>query len=220
MKRTHIAIWITLAGLLIGSCRSAEPEPTPTPPPQETPPIVLTAEAILTADAIRRLTPTVTPVTPTATPEPATPTPGPTATDSPPTVVVLCDNGHFVDDVTVPDGTEFAPGTPFTKTWRIQNIGVCTWSPTYEVVFSSGDQMGAPAALTFTTVDVPPGDTVDISIDMVAPLTAGSYKGLWLLKNDDGETFGLEGFDFPFYVEIVVGEAPTATPTPTETPEP
>lgn len=31
----------------------------------------------------------------------------------------------FVEDVTIGEGESVPPDTPFTKTWRIQNTGVC-----------------------------------------------------------------------------------------------
>ena len=35
---------------------------------------------------------------------------------------------QFVADVTIPDGTNFAPGTAFKKTWRLKNIGTNAWN--------------------------------------------------------------------------------------------
>ena len=31
------------------------------------------------------------------------------------------DQAQFVSDLTAPDGSSFAPGAPFTKTWRLMN---------------------------------------------------------------------------------------------------
>src|SRR5690349_12154805 len=42
--------------------------------------------------------------------------------------VSTCDSAAYVKDVTIPDGTIFSPGAQFTKTWRLQNIGTCTWT--------------------------------------------------------------------------------------------
>ena len=39
-----------------------------------------------------------------------------------------CDQAQFVSDLTAPDGSSFAPGAAFTKTWRLMNIGTCTWT--------------------------------------------------------------------------------------------
>jgi len=52
-----------------------------------------------------------------------------------------CDAAKFVSDLTVPDGTNFASGAAFTKTWRLQNVGTCTWGTSYRLVFSGGEQM-------------------------------------------------------------------------------
>jgi hypothetical protein len=60
-----------------------------------------------------------------------------------------CDWAQFIADVTVPDGTTYAPGATFRKTWRLRNIGTCTWTTSYSLVFDSGAQMGAPAAVNF-----------------------------------------------------------------------
>src|SRR5712691_10638802 len=45
----------------------------------------------------------------------------------------FCDWAGFVMDVTVPDATIVAPNTPLTKTWRLKNIGTCSWTMAYAV---------------------------------------------------------------------------------------
>ncbi|PIU90073.1 MAG: hypothetical protein COS63_04110, partial [Anaerolineae bacterium CG06_land_8_20_14_3_00_57_67] len=56
----------------------------------------------------------------------------------PAAAVTRCDWAQFVADITVPDGASFAPGAAFTKTWRLKNIGTCTWTTSYALVFVSG----------------------------------------------------------------------------------
>src|SRR5215211_4233990 len=73
-----------------------------------------------------------------------------------------CDQAQFVSDLTAPDGSSFAPGATFTKTWRLMNIGTCTWTTSYSLVWAGGDAVGAPA-LVKLPVDVSPGQMVDIS---------------------------------------------------------
>ena len=58
----------------------------------------------------------------------------PTNTPSP------CNNAVFVSE-TVPDGTEYDVGESFTKTWRLKNVGTCTWNTNYKLKFKSGDPM-------------------------------------------------------------------------------
>lgn len=108
-----------------------------------------------------------------------------------------CDVMAFVSDVTVPDGEEFAPSEAFVKTWRLRNSGTCTWSTSYSVVFVSGNAMGGTATQALTA-SIVPGSTVDISVNMTAPTTAGDYTGYWALRNTTGQNFG------SFYVQIEV----------------
>ncbi|NOT03829.1 MAG: hypothetical protein HOP27_04445 [Anaerolineales bacterium] len=165
-------------------------------------------------------TPTFTP-TVTGTP----PTPTPTTTAPPP--ASCTDRALFIKDVTVIDGTTFAPNAAFQKTWRFRNIGTCTWTTAYQLIFESGDKMGGPDAAPLT-VSVAPNKEVDISINLTAPATAGTYKGNWKFKNNNGVPFGLVPFGIPalgnqkaFWVEIKVSGVPvTATFTPTPTPTP
>jgi hypothetical protein len=141
----------------------------------------------------------VRPYTPPPTPTP-TITPTPTATLPP----SACDKAEFVQDVTVPDGTTFAPGQAFTKTWRLKNVGTCTWTSSYGLAFTSGELMGAAASYPLS-VNVAPGQTVDVSAYMTAPAAAGLHQGSWMLRNASGGFFGIgaSGTD-PFWVRINV----------------
>jgi Ig-like domain-containing protein len=152
--------------------------------------------------------------TPTFTPTPPpTATPGPTGTPIP---VQCTDRAQFVTDVTVPDGTLFPPNQTFLKTWRLKNVGTCTWSPSYALTFVSGASMGATEASLATTVL--PGQNVDASVNLTAPSVAGSYRGFWELKNANGQIFGIGStFSNPFWVDIKVAGTPVATATPTAT---
>ena len=115
-----------------------------------------------------------------------------------------CNRAKFIADITVPDGTTFSSGAIFTKTWRLKNIGECTWTAGYSLVFSSGEQMGAPQSVNLP-YPVPPDKTLDISINLIAPSTAGVHRGYWMLKNERGLPFGI-GVDAntPFWVDILV----------------
>jgi hypothetical protein len=151
-----------------------------------------------------------------ATPPPATATPVPGATSTATPVSGTCTNRvSFVADVTVPDGTTYAPGATFLKTWRLRNTGTCTWTTAYKIIFAKGDQLGAPDMVNLPG-NVAPNQTVDVSVNMTAPATAGLYRGNWLMQSASGTTFGLGlKFDQPFWVEIRVSGtpvAPSATP--------
>ena len=115
--------------------------------------------------------PSDTPVVPTI----------PAAPSKTPTDATPCDKVEFVSE-TIPDGTDFAPSAAFTKTWRVKNIGTCTWNTSYDIVFDHGDTLGAPAAIAFPGV-VAPGQEVDLSISMTAPAAPGTYTSYWKFRN-------------------------------------
>lgn len=136
----------------------------------------------------------------------------PTIIGSSETPITLCDVALFIDDITVSDGEDFSPGEIFTKTWRLQNIGSCTWTPGYELIFFDGDPMNGPVSKQLTNVAIASGEMVNISVELTAPNEAKTYTGYWKLRNANGVIFTLTN-DQAFWVEIDV-VAPTATPGP------
>ncbi|GAB4525592.1 MAG: hypothetical protein Fur0018_10220 [Anaerolineales bacterium] len=99
------------------------------------------------------------------------------------------------------------------------NTGTCTWSDDYAAVWFSGEQMGNAVNVTLPG-SVAPGESVDISVEMVAPLEPGTYQSNWKLRNAGGVLFGLgPGDGLPYYVRIKVVAMDTPTPTllPTKT---
>ncbi len=152
----------------------------------------------------------ITPVAPTSTPQVSVQTPIP-ATATP--VPTPCDWASLVDDISIPDGALMVPGQAFTKTWRLKNIGTCTWTPEYSIVFVEGSSLGAPASVKINST-VYPGGTVDVSVAMVAPNAAGSYISNWLMKNTSGVTFGLGSSTRSyFWTKIQVNELVTLDPS-------
>ncbi len=149
-------------------------------------------------------------ITPTVTGTPPSPTPTKTGTVPPSS----CDRAQFVTDVTIPDGTALAPGIGFTKTWRLKNVGSCTWTTGYALIFDSGEKMGGPDSAPMPT-NVAPGQTVDVSINLTSPTTAGTYRGYWKFKNASGVPFGIgTGGTKSWWVEIKVTGTGTVPSTP------
>lgn len=117
-------------------------------------------------------------------------------------------------DITIPDDMLLDPGKTFTKIWRLKNIGTCTWTKNYSAAFFSGDQMGAPVAVSMAG-DVAPGQSVDIAIDMTAPQDSGKFQSNWKLRNAANVLFGIgPNGNSPFWVRIRVEHTPTPTSTP------
>jgi hypothetical protein len=130
----------------------------------------------------------------------------PTYTNVPPlqTIVVSrCDAAAFISDVTYPDGSTVALGSTFTKIWRVQNTGTCSWNTSYSLVFVSGDRIGGPTAVSVPG-NVAPGQTIDIPVNFTAPNQVGSYTSYWKLRSASGVLFGTGSSDASIYAAIKV----------------
>lgn len=127
------------------------------------------------------------------------------------------DRAEFVSDVTVPDGTPFQPKETFVKTWRLKNSGSTTWTTAYSLVYVSGPSMEGPASVPLPN-DVPPGQTVDITVNLVAPSAPGPYRSYWNLKTASGQIFGVgAAANEAIWVDIAVGGSGAANGTPAAT---
>lgn len=217
-----------LAGgiLLLAACSPAKPQ-TPTPDANTlitqaaaTVGAQMTQNAALTPSPVATATPAPTnPPLPTDTPAQAQPTTATAPTTAPTAPAVQAtktgDGGSFVADVTVPDGTGAAPGAVFDKVWRVKNTGVTTWDTTYTLVWVDGDRMGAPDNGVALPKAVRPGEEVDITMHLTAPLKAGTYQTYFRLRNASGQFFRLDGTG-DLWVKIIVGGA-AVTPNMTQT---
>ena len=121
-----------------------------------------------------------------------------------PVPVKRCDAVAFIKDVTISDGSIISPGSSFTKTWRLQNVGTCSWTSSYALVFINGDGMSAPSTVSLSG-NVNPGDTLDLSVNLIAPNQKGHYRSYWKLRNASGLLFGIGAqADTAFWVDINV----------------
>ena len=218
---------ILLVVLLLPACKLPE---AATPEPTKPAPEAVFTSAAQTAEAMRqqRFAQTTTPkveqlintvAAPTATLTPTTPPleTAPSPSVSAPTAVLTTtsaiqpeagdDKAEFVADITIPDGTSIGPEKKFVKTWQIRNVGKTTWTTDYGLVFVDGDLMGASPVVPMPE-EVAPYEKVNISVEMVAPSTAGKYRSYWMLRNADGKIFGLGvNSDEAIWVEINVDNA-------------
>ena len=98
---------------------------------------------------------------------------------APASAASACNKAQFVRDETVPDGTIFSPGATFVKTWRLKNVGTCTWTPGYLLAFDHGQNMGlsgrSPDPVSLSSA-VAPGHTVDLTVSLTAPAAPGHYQ--------------------------------------------
>jgi len=98
-----------------------------------------------------------------------------------------CDKAEFRGE-NYADYTVFDNREDFTKTWVLKNIGYCTWTTDYNLVFTSGNSMSGDISSPLP-YDVPPGGIVEVSVDLEAPSKDGTYKGEWAIENESGYNF-------------------------------
>ncbi|CAM6012850.1 unnamed protein product [Sphagnum balticum] len=111
-------------------------------------------------------------------------------------------DARFVQDVTIFDGTELAPGASFTKIWRLRNSGSLPWPKECRLVYVGGDEElgGSVDDETSLLLELPeqglaPQEEVNVSVDLVAPMQPGRYVSYWRLvapspPPSEGQRFG------------------------------
>ena len=193
MRYTHEtmnqkAYWIFPLIFLLTACVTVSQGNAPT----ESPILFVTSTLPPTQRGITL--PTEIPPTLTLTPDPLTPS----ATSS---TRKCADSAILVEDVNYPDNSVVTAGEKFTKTWKLQNVGDCTWTG-YTIAFVSGERMSTQDAAPVPETEA--GKPVDVSIDLVAPTKDGTYQGNFELLNADGKRIPI-GTETTFWVKIKVG---------------
>ena len=197
-KFALINLLIVLALAACGTATSPTAAPASTSATDT--PVVSTAAPASVTD-----TPAGSPATESATPEVSTETVSTAPSDTPDTASSsgtsasstttsdCTDSAAFVADVTVPDNQAFPPGENFVKTWRIKNTGTCTWTDRYHLVFSKGDQMKAPDSSALK--QTPPGNMLDISVNMTSPSDASttSARADFEIRDPAGKSVQIDG---------------------------
>ena len=196
MSKKTVSILI-LTGIILSACGGQTPATeTPTAVPE-------TTEAPSATDTPTEEVVPVTGETATATATDS-PTPTPFVPDNPPDCI---NKASFVTDVTIADNSNVTAGAAFTKTWRIQNTGTCIWWSGYTLTHYSEETLSAPASVPLPVTN--PGETADISIDLVAPSVPGTYQGNFVVKNPADLIMQIDN-DSRLWVIIDVPSVPTA----------
>jgi cell division septation protein DedD len=143
---------------------------------------------------------------------------GDSKTSLPVTEEACIDRASFVDDITIRDNMQIEHGSNFIKVWRLRNDGTCIWNRSYKIIFFGGDLMGGPQMISLTDI-TQPGQTIDISLDLTAPESPGTYQGFWKLQSGSGHYFGIgPNGDQSFWVKISVVPSMETSPTTDITP--
>lgn len=197
---TGIIIVLLLAAL---ACNAQRATPT-----EDLGIVVAQTQTSLALDSLLTATGGAQQAPPAITPPPQAPSAAPTTSSPPPAETSLpdCDDKAKFEGETIPDNKAFPPGEQFVKTWTLRNVGTCTWTPDYALVFVEGDPMGgtSPSPIGET---ITPGNTIQLFLPQTAPPVPGNHEGLWKLRNTRGQDFGLgKDADVAFWVKIAVEE--------------
>jgi len=126
----------------------------------------------------------------------APPLPSPTVAANPtlieiiqPTATLICADGlYFIEDLSIPDGTEVTPGEIIDKRWLVKNSGTCNWNNKYQLKLVEGNNLGA--ANEIALYPAVSGAPAIIRIIYTAPAEPGVYQSAWQAQNEQGQLFG------------------------------
>jgi hypothetical protein len=109
-----------------------------------------------------------------------------------------CENQlQWLYDLSIPDGTQVAPGFQLDKQWQVKNNGSCNWGEGYSLRLTAGPEMGATSPQSL--IPARSGSEAVIRIQFTAPGEPGRYRSAWQAFSPDGKAFGDD-----IYIEIVV----------------
>ncbi len=128
-----------------------------------------------------------------------------TPTLPPPSPTPTCTNDlAFLEDITVPDNTDFSPNSPVDKIWLVENNGSCNWDAGYVIRRIGGDALGAETQ--HALFPARSGSEVEIQVLFTAPEELGRYQSSWQAYDPQGQAFG----DL-FFIQIEVLPEPQPT---------
>jgi len=109
------------------------------------------------------------------------------------------------------DGAKFKPGESFLKLWIFSNSGGCTWTDKFSIIFVGGTNFADGTIFYFhdifdmPDIGFPNRAKVEMLLSMEAQAVPGHYIGYWMLRDENGNLFGVGGLgDEVFWIDIYV----------------
>ncbi len=123
----------------------------------------------------------------------------------PPTPPPDCvDDAAFVADLSLPDGSQAAPGEQLVKQWSVQNTGECDWGPGYRLIPALPNPLAGSTPIALYPARA--GTLAVWQVSVLVPEASGEIIGRWQAQDPDGRAFGEEVY--------VVLEVTAATAAP------
>jgi hypothetical protein len=115
-----------------------------------------------------------------------------------PTLLPECQNNlTYIEDLSIPDGTQVAPRIQLDKRWRVKNTGTCNWDQRYQLKAIAGPELGALSEQRL--VPARSGSEATIRIVFMAPAEDGTYRSAWQAYDPEDRPFG-----DPIFIEVLV----------------
>ncbi len=178
--------------------------PLPTNTPQSSPtPVVLATNTPLPVEASPTPFPTL----------PALPTPSAIPTKPPAEGGRPCLRAEIAFE-SPQDGAKLKPDDSFVKQWNLSNSGECDWTDNFNLVWVGGPNLTDFGSFNLVDVSnleegevIANGGMLVIKLSMQTPATPGNYRSIWMLRDDNGQMFGVGPLgDEVFWVDILVRE--------------
>ena len=97
-------------------------------------------------------------------------------------------DARFVEDLSIPDGTQTAPEDVLDKRWAVLNAGTCDWSAGYRLVRIDDGPIEAPEEMALYPARA--GETGVWSVQLTTPKQPGNQRASWQAQSPDGSLFG------------------------------
>lgn len=125
---------------------------------------------------------------------------------------------RFLHDVTIKSGESMAGGSHFVKTWRVRNDSQFPWPSNVCIMCAQGHSMDAagdniPKFHSLAGLNCAPGEEVEVSVPLCAPLESGTYTGWWRLCSNGFPERGFKKFGMLLECKVTVlsDGAPTSS---------
>jgi hypothetical protein len=90
--------------------------------------------------------------------------------------------------VTIPDGSQVAPGSTIDKQWKVENVGACNWDDNYRLRLVGGSELGASTEQAIYPARS--GTQAIVRAIFTAPSEPGVYRSAWQAYDPQGQPFG------------------------------
>ena len=115
------------------------------------------------------------------------------------------DYSDFVRDVTIPDGSLVQAGQRLHKQWELRNAGSVPWTNRRLArVGATGGYASPESPDSVPIADTPPGETVVVSVNVVAPDRPAHYIAHWKMTDEHGQWCFPDRYRYGVWVSFVV----------------